>query len=453
MVGAVLAVSVAVVGALAIAGVIGSQSRPIVVGILHSRTGPMAESERGVIDATVLALEQLNEGGGVLGRPVRWVIADGGSDEQVFAREAVRLVEEERVSVIFGCWTSASRKAVRPIVEQANVLLFYPVQYEGCETSPNIVYLGAAPNQQIIPAVSWSLQHLGTSCYLVGSDYIFPRVANAIIRDQVSALGGEVVGEAYVPLTSTAMEGLVERIVEAAPAVIFNTINGAANLTFFDALAGATRGRRPIPVMSFSIAEVELKAMGDLGSVAGQYASWNYFQSINQPANQAFVESFRGRFGRDRAVSDPMEAAYVGVKLWAQAVAEAGRLATSDVQRALHRQSLEAPEGVVSIDLETQHSWKVARIGRVSKDGQFEVVWASDCPLRPVPFPVFRTKTEWRDLVRELYEGWGKRWSSPSDAIEFLSDGADGSEETNLSDGVEESPELVRDEAKGEASR
>lgn len=296
--GALLAIAAAVVGGLVMTGMIGPAARPVVVGILHSRTGPMAASERGVIDATILALEELNERGGVLGRPLRWVVADGASDELVFAREATRLIEEEEVSVIFGCWTSASRKAVRPVVEQLNHLLLYPVQYEGCEESPNIVYLGAAPNQQIIPAVSWSLEHLGTSCYLVGSDYIFPRVANAMIRDQLEALGGRVAGEAYVPLTATALDGLVARIVETEPEVIFNSINGAANLDFFDALAEATKGRQPIPVISFSIAEVELQGMEDLKSMVGNYASWNYFQSIDARRTEHSLMHSRSATGR-----------------------------------------------------------------------------------------------------------------------------------------------------------
>ncbi|QDV32352.1 urea ABC transporter substrate-binding protein [Tautonia plasticadhaerens] len=423
-----LVATAAVVGGLAVAGVIGPRATPITVGILHSRTGPMAESERGVIDATVLALEQLNERGGVLGRPVRWVVADGASDEAVFAREATRLIEEEGVLAIFGCWTSASRKAVRPIVEQSDHLLFYPVQYEGCELSPNIVYLGAAPNQQIIPAVSWSLDRLGTSCFLVGSDYIFPRVANAIIRDQLTALGGRVAGEAYVPLTATAMDELVERIVAAEPDVIFNTINGAANAPFFDALAEATRDRRRIPVVSFSIAEVELQSMGDLRSVVGHYAAWNYFQGLDRPANRSFLAAFRARFGKARAVSDPMEAAYVGVRLWAQTLEEAGRVSPAEVRRALRRQSLEAPEGVVSIDPETQHAWKVARIGRVTEDGGFEVVWASDRPVMPVPYPIFRPRSAWDDLVRDLYTGWGERWSNPAGAAEYVAGESAGPE-------------------------
>ena len=208
--------------------------KPIKVGILHSSTGPMAISEKSVIDATVLAIENVNENGGVLGRPLKPVIIDGSSNEEVFAKGAARMLDEEQVSVIFGCWTSASRKAVRPIVESRNGLLFYPVQYEGLEQSPNIVYLGSTPNQQIIPAVDWAMANLNaTSFFLAGSDYVFPRSANAIIRDHVEQAGGEIVGEHYTGLGSRDTTSLVEAVGRAQPDVILSTINGDANVTFF----------------------------------------------------------------------------------------------------------------------------------------------------------------------------------------------------------------------------
>ncbi|WP_199756763.1 urea ABC transporter substrate-binding protein [Tautonia sociabilis] len=415
---------------------------PIVVGILHSRTGPMAVSERGVIDATVLALEEINQGGGILGREVRWVIADGASDETTFAREAARLIDDEGVSVLFGCWTSASRKAVRPVVEQRDHLLIYPVQYEGCEESPNIVYLGAAPNQQIIPAVAWAMEHLGRSFYLVGSDYIFPRVANTIIRDQVEALGGEIAGEAYLPLGESDVSEVVARIVAAKPAAILNTINGETNAPFFEALSQAAGPGDPIPTISFSVGEPELRQLGLPKSMAGHYAAWNYFESLDRPSNRAFLSAFRARYGPDRSLGDPMEAAYCGVALWARAVAEAGNEHPREVRREMQRQSLDAPEGIVSIDPETQHAWKVVRIGRARPDGQFDVVWTSGRPIRPIPFPLFRSQAEWERLVDDLGRSWGGRWSNPGRSIEFVRaeadrEGADAGLATPSAEGAE----------------
>ncbi len=405
---------------------------PILVGILHSRTGPMAASETAVIEATELALDEVNRAGGVLGRPVRWVIADGASDELAFAREAERLIVQERVQAIFGCWTSSSRKAVREIVERHNHLLFYPVQYEGCETSPNIVYLGASPNQQIIPAVAWGLETHGRRVALIGSDYVFPRVANAIIRDQLRALRGELVAEIYVPLSaSEAQVGeAVDAIRKARPDMVLNTINGAANSDFFRVVSRLTpdSGRAPA-VISFSLAEPEIQALGEALRPVGQFAAWSYFQSVPRPENRAFIEAFRARFGAERVVSDPMEAAYCGVALWARAVSEAGTAEIGPVRRALRQQSMDAPEGIISIDPENQHTWKTVRIGKVEPDGQFAIVWDSGRPVPPTPFPMTRARSEWQSLLDDLYRSWGGRWSNPSERVEIAEPaiiGADG---------------------------
>ncbi len=369
-------------------------ARPIRVGVLHSLTGTMAISETSVASATQMAIEEINARGGVLGRRVEPVVVDGRSDWPTFAREAERLISGEKVSVIFGCWTSASRKTVKPVIEEHNHLLFYPVQYEGLEQSPNIVYTGAAPNQQIIPAVKWSLDNIGRRFFLVGSDYVFPRTANAIIRDQVTALGGEVVGEEYVLLGSDDVKGIVAQIARAKPSVILNTINGDSNVAFFRELRAAGITPDSIPTMSFSIAENELQSLSAKDMV-GDYAAWNYFQSIDSPENRDFVRRFRARFGADRVTSDPIEAAYFGVYLWAQAVEDAGTDDVARVRENIKRQSLSAPNGIVYVDPESLHTWKVMRIGRIRADGQFDIVWSLEKPIRPVPFPIYRSRAQW----------------------------------------------------------
>lgn len=388
------------------------RARPVRVGILHSLTGTMAISETSVRDATLLAIEELNAAGGVLGRRIEPVIADGRSDWPVFAREAERLITRERVAVVFGCWNSASRKTVKPVFEKYNHLLFYPVQYEGLEQSPNIIYTGAAPNQQIIPAVKWSFDHLGQRFFLVGSDYVFPRTANAIIKAQVAALGGTIVGEEYLRLGSREVEAVVGKIADSQPTVILNTINGDSNVAFFHALrqAGITPAR--IPTVSFSLAENELSHIKTSG-MAGDYAAWNYFQSVDSPENHHFVKAFRARFGQDRVTDDPMEAAYFGVRMWARAVTTAGTTDPREVRKALHDQSLAAPEGIVTIDADTQHAWKVVRVGKILANGQFEIVWSSRDPVRPIPYPEFRTQAEWESFLTELQSGWGGAWASP----------------------------------------
>jgi urea transport system substrate-binding protein len=372
----------------------------------------MAISERSVVDATLLAIEEINQQKGPLGRKIEPITADGRSDWPTFAREAERLITEEKVSVVFGCWTSASRRTVKPIFEKHGHLLFYPVQYEGLEQSPNIVYTGAAPNQQIIPAVKWCFDNLGKKFFLVGSDYVFPRTANAIIKDQLGAIRGKVVGEQYILLGSSDVEEVVKQIVQNRPDVILNTINGDTNVAFFRELRAAGVTPNEIPTMSFSIAEQELRSLGTTNMV-GDYACWNYFQTVDTEENMAFVESFKERYGIDRVTTDPMEGAYLAVHLWAQAVNEAGTDEVSAVRKSIANQTFRAPEGMVYVNAENNHAWKTVRIGRIRDDGQFEIVWSSEKPVRPVPYPIYRSPSEWHDFLDELYTGWGNRWSKP----------------------------------------
>ena len=390
---------------------------PIKVGVLHSLTGTLAISETSVVDATLLAIEEINQRGGVLGRQIEPIVVDGRSDWPFFATEAERLITQEKVSTIFGCWTSACRKTVKPVFEQHSHLLIYPVQYEGLEQSPNIVYTGAAPNQQIIPAVKWATDNLGKRIFLVGSDYVFPRTANAIIKDQVAALRGEIVGEEYILLGSTEVQGVIQQITQAQPDVIMNTINGDTNVAFFQALRAAGITPDKIPTISFSIAEDELRTLG-AGDMAGDYAAWNYFQSIVSQENASFVTKFKQKYGSDRVTDDPMEAAYYGVYLWAQAVEAAGTDDVNAIRDAIKNQSFNAPEGVVYVDPDTQHVWKTVRVGRIQPDGQFEIVWSSEQPVRPVPYPVYRSPAEWEQFLADLYNGWDGNWANPGTAAQ-----------------------------------
>jgi urea transport system substrate-binding protein len=369
---------------------------PINVGILHSLSGTMAYSEGPVVDATLLAIDEINRHGGLLGRRVEAVVADGRSDAGEFARMAESLISEKEVGVLFGCWMSAHRKAVLPVVEKYDNLLIYPVQYEGLENSPNIFYLGAAPNQQIIPAIRWAYGFLNCRrLFLVGSDYIFPRVAHEIVRDQVKLSGSEIVGECFIPPGSFDVSHMVAEIVAAQPDLIVNTINGDSNISFFRSLGAAGITPTHIPTLSFSIGENELRSL----DIPGNYAAWNYFQSIDRPENRLFVDSFRSRYGPQRVTSDPMEAAYVGVKLWAQALEAAGTSETRPIREALRHQSLNAPEGQMHIDSDSQHTWKTIRIGQICENGQFKVTYSSENPIRPEPYPSTRTVSEWKSLL------------------------------------------------------
>ena len=293
------------------------------------------------------------------------------------------------------------------------------MQYEGLEQSPNIVYTGAAPNQQIVPAVKWCLDNRKQKFFLVGSDYVFPRSANAIARDQIAALGAEVVGEEYVLLESDDFEAVIQKIAAAQPDVILNTINGDSNVAFFRELRKAGITPAKIPTMSFSIAEQELRAL-DPKDMAGDYACWNYFQSVDTPENRAFVACLKQKYGEDRVTDDPIEAGYFGVYLWAQAVQDAGTDEVGEVRKKLSNQSYPAPGGIVSIDYDNQHTWKTVRVGKITESGQFEIVWSSDRPVGPVPYPVYRTAAEWEDFLKKMYDAWGGRWANPGIAPEIV---------------------------------
>ena len=383
---------------------------PIRIGVLHSLSGTLASSESPVVDAVLLAVDEINSAGGLLGRPVEPVVRDGRSDAQIFAEEIERLIDDEKVVTVFGCWTSASRKTVVPILEDRDHLLVYPVQYEGIEESPNVIYLGAAPNQQIIPAVKWAYAFHGKRrFFLAGSDYVFPRTANAIIKDTLEELGAEAVGEEYIPLGETDVKPLVAGIVAAAPDVILNTIQGDSNIPFFKELRRAGITPANTPAISFSIGEAQLQTL-ELSKVAGDFSSYNYFQSLESAENREFVARFHAKYGRQRVVSDPMETAYIGVKLWAAAVQDCQSDQTADIRRAMLNRRIHAPEGEVRIDPATQHAFKTPRIGRITAAGQFEVVWTDVKPEAPQPYPPSRTAEDWKAFLNDLYTGWGNRW-------------------------------------------
>lgn len=413
---AVLGVALLVLAAVAAVAETGSgksgDSAPIRVGILHSETGSLAVSEMPVIDATLMAIDELNAHGGIDGRKIQVFRLNGQSDDAVFARDARTLIERDKVNVIFGCWTSSCRKTLKPIVEQDKNLLMYPLQYEGLEDSPNIVYLGAAPNQQIIPAVKWFLDNRGKRFFLVGSDYIFPHAANAIIKDYLRLYGGKTVGEAYVPLGGENFTAIAREIKRARPDVILNTVNGASNIGLFGALRGAGIKASQTPVVSFSIAEQEVQEIG-ASVLAGNYAVWNYFESLDNAENRAFIRSFQSEFGQGCLTDDPVEAAYIGVELWAEAVRDAGTPSPMKVLEKIGNESYRAPEGMVYVDDQNHHLWKTTRIGQIRSDGQFKVVWTSETILHPEPFPASRTEGQWQALLHHFDTMW-RGWSAPA---------------------------------------
>ncbi|WP_246090685.1 urea ABC transporter substrate-binding protein [Nonomuraea deserti] len=369
----------------------GSDARPaadaneIKVGILHSLSGTMAISEVTVRDAELLAVEEINKAGGVLGKQLVPVVEDGASDWPTFAEKATKLIRQDKVATVFGGWTSASRKAMLPVFERYKALLWYPVQYEGLESSPYIFYTGATTNQQIIPGLDYLKEQGEKRLFLVGSDYVFPRTANKIIKAYAAANGMEILGEEYTPLGHTEYSTLVNKVTQAGPDAVFNTLNGDSNVAFFKQLKSAGATAESMPVLSVSIAEEEVTGIG-VDNVVGQPVAWNYYQTTDTPANKAFVKAYKAKYGQDKVTSDPMEAGYNAVYLWAEAVKKAGTTEVEAVRKAAGGIALERPEGLVTIDGESQHLYKTARIGIVQPDGLIKQVWDSGEPIKPDPY-------------------------------------------------------------------
>ncbi|GGO26947.1 urea ABC transporter substrate-binding protein [Micromonospora parathelypteridis] len=355
------------------------------VGLLNSLSGTMAISEVTVRDSIMLAVEEINAAGGVLGKKVQPIGEDGASDWPTFAEKAEKLISEDRVAAVFGCWTSASRKAVKPVFEKNKALLFYPVQYEGLEQSPYIFYTGATTNQQIVPGLDYLKAQGAKSVYLVGSDYVFPRTANKIIKAYAAANGMTVLGEDYAPLGSTEFGTIVNKVKSSGADAVFNTLNGDSNVAFFKEYKSAGLTAAAMPVVSVSIAEEEVKGIGTQ-YLEGQLTAWNYYQTTPGAANSKFVAAYKAKYGADKPTSDPMEAAYVAVHLWKAMVEKAGAFDVEKVRSASGGITFDAPEGVVTVDGTTQHIAKTARIGKIGADGLITEVWNSGKPVSPDPY-------------------------------------------------------------------
>ncbi len=355
------------------------------VGVLQSLSGTMAISEVPLEDSELLAIDQINAAGGVLGKQIVPVQEDGASDPSTFAQKATKLIEEDKVVTVFGGWTSSSPKAMLPVFQRLHNLLWYPVQFEGNECSPNIMYSGAQPNQQALPALTWAEQKGYKNYFLLGSDYVYPRTANLILKKHIAHDRLTLSGEEYVPLGGTDFSSIIAEIQQSKPDIIINTLNGDSNVSFFKQMAAAGLTPDKLPVMSFSIAEPEAKAMGP-SLLAGSYTSWNYYQSLPGATNAAFVAAYKAKFGADSVVDDPMVHGYVDVYEWAAAVKKAGSFDATKVRDAAVALGTEdSPLGGVSFAA-NQSMVQTGYIGELQPDGQFKIVWQSTAPIEPEPY-------------------------------------------------------------------
>jgi urea transport system substrate-binding protein len=355
------------------------------VGVLQSLSGTMAISEVPLENAELLAIDQLNAQGGVLGKKIVAIEEDGASDPATFAQKATKLIQEDHVVTVFGGWTSSSRKAMLPVFQRFHNLLWYPVQFEGNECSPNIMYSGAQPNQQALPALTWAEEKGYKRYFLLGSDYVYPRTANLILKKHIAHDGMTLVGEEYVPLGGTDFSSIIAEIQQDKPDIIINTLNGDSNVSFFKQMAAAGLTPDKLPVMSFSIAEPEAKAMGP-SLLAGSYTSWNYFQSLPGPTNAAFVAAYKAKFGADSVVDDPMVHGYENVMIWADAVKKAKSFDPNKVRdAAVTLGFVDSPLGQVKF-ADNQSMVQTGYIGQLQPDGQFKIIWQSPGPIEPQPY-------------------------------------------------------------------
>ena len=384
---------------LAIAMGAGSlRAEDIKLGVLHSLSGTMAISETSCKDASVLAMEEINAKGGVLGKKLEPVIVDGASDWPLFAEKAKELLLKHKVAATFGCWTSSSRKSVLPVFEENNGLLFYPVQYEGEEQSKNVFYTAASPNQQLVPAAQYMLDQGAKKFVLLGTDYVFPRTANMVLKAFLKSKGipDANVMEEYTNFGHKDYQTIVAKIKELAKgggACVLSTINGDSNVPFYKEFANQGLTSSDCPIMAFSVAEDELRAM-EVPPLVGHLAAWNYFMSVDTPENKTFIKAFQTRYGKERVTDDPIEAAYYGVYVWAKAAELAKSIEVDKVREKVYGLEFDAPGGKKSMHPTNQHTMKPVYIGEILKTGQFKVVWKSKGLVEPDSYSKILTRKE-----------------------------------------------------------
>lgn len=355
------------------------------IGILYSLSGTIAIIEKSLHDAALMAIDEINAKGGIDGRKIEPVIKDPASDPNVFNEKAKELVEQDRVNLIMGCYTSASRKAVLPVVERENALLWYPTLYEGEECSSNVIYTGQVPNQQLERFVPYIVKSRGRKVYLIGSNYIYPKVTNQAVKALLAKNGGTVAGEEYAPLGTSEFSTTINKIARAKPDAVFSDLVGDSVVAFYKQYRDAGITSHDIPIYSPITTEEEIQAMGPENAV-GHYTSFDYFQSIDTVENKAFVANFKSRYGKDRVTNAVMHAAYFQTFLLAQAIAKAHSTETTAVRKGALGQSFKSPEGIVSIDARNQHTSLFERVGRANDRGQFDIVYDSKHSIAPQPW-------------------------------------------------------------------
>jgi len=407
-----------IAAALSTIGMTAHAADTIKVGILHSLSGTMAISETALKETALMTIEEINKSGGVMGKKLEPVVVDPASNWPLFAEKARQLLTKDKVDVVFGCWTSVSRKSVLPVFKELNGLLFYPVQYEGEELEKNVFYTGAAPNQQAIPAVEYLMSKDGGEAkrfVLLGTDYVYPRTTNKILRAFLKSKGvaDADIMEEYTPFGHNDYQTIIAKIKkfssEGKKTAVVSTINGDSNVPFYKELGNAGLKATDVPVVAFSVGEEELRGV-DANPLVGHLAAWNYFMSLKNPQNEKFVKMYKDWAKRNNlpnagtvVTNDPMEATYVGIHMWKQAVEKAKSTDTDKVVAAMAGQTFAAPSGyTLKMDETNHHLWKPVFIGEIKADGQFNVVWKTKGPIRAQPWSPFIAGNEKKKDAPEM---------------------------------------------------
>jgi urea transport system substrate-binding protein len=368
----------------------------IKVGVMYSTTGSIAIVEKSLQDATFLAIEQINEGKGpwsgkqgIKGKKIDMVVVNPDSNWDLYNQMSKRLIDEDKVVCVLGCYTSASRKSVLPVFEEKDKMLYYPVYYEGNECSSNVIYTGAAPNQQITDSIPYCAKNFGKKGFFIGSDYIYPKESNRIAKAELVKAGGQVVGDEYAALGTTEFITIINKIKQAKPDFVLSNLVGDSIPAFYKQYKDAGLTSADTPIMAYPTTEEEILAMGS-EFAEGHYTSFNYFQSVDTPENKAFVEQFKAKFGQDRVTNGVMEAAYLQTFFMAQAmekaVGEGKELTTANLREATRGQEFKAPQGTVKVDPDNYHTYLYSRIGKWKEDGQAEIVFSTKAAVKPIPW-------------------------------------------------------------------
>ncbi|WP_068468475.1 transporter substrate-binding protein [Candidatus Protochlamydia phocaeensis] len=374
---------------------------PFKVGLLYSTSGFRSNKETPALQAALMAIDEINQKGGILGRKILPVIRDAQSEWESTEKGIESLILEEKVAAIFGGWTHRGYYAIKELIEKHQHLLINPFQYDGIISSPHLIWIGISLNQQVAPTIAYCMQHIGQHFFLVGSDMMNSHIIHVLAKDQIALSSGKIVGEIFAPLHEDKLDSIVQAILKAKPDVILCSLIGNENALFFKKLKEAGITAEKTPTFSFTLTEVLLENI-DSADVVGNYATWNYFESIDNPLNHQFVPNFL-KFSQSKHVDSTSEASYLGINLWAQAVREAQTTDIRSLRYIFDSMLIDAPEGPVFMDVRGLHAWRHIRIGKVGPDKQFDIIWTSKSPIRPTPFQIYHSQEEWKELTEKLY--------------------------------------------------